>query len=78
MLAAKAPGAVTLDAAEGWRVNRARLARLLHKLPGEIDAAPYLDLLDVIEVMRADDEIEAQMVKQKLRQAARGRRRGRR
>lgn len=51
------PRNTVLDPGEGHRIARARLARLLHKLPHEIDAAPYQDVLDLLEVWRIDDEL---------------------
>lgn len=54
------------------RVNRVRLARLLHKLPAEIDAAPLADIADLIAVEEAEAE-----VRQIEQYKARGRGRGR-
>ena len=46
-----------LDPDEIRRVNRVRIAERLHKLPHEVDAAPYPDICDMLEVWRADDVI---------------------
>lgn len=43
-----------LDSEEVWRVNRVRLAMLLHRLPHEIDTMPFQDVVDVMEVERAE------------------------
>lgn len=43
-----------LDPEEVWRVNRVRLAMLLRRLPHEIDAMPFQDVVDVMEVERAE------------------------
>jgi hypothetical protein len=51
------PEQVTLDADEAYRINRARLAIKLHKLPHELDAMPLLDMADLVEVMKADDKL---------------------
>jgi len=50
---------VQFDEDEVWRINRARMARELHKLPSEIDDMPYLDMLDLIAVGNADNETTA-------------------
>jgi hypothetical protein len=52
---------------EVWRIRRVRLALRLNKLPHELDDAPLTDVMDMLEVLRTDDNL-AQM------QAARGRR----
>lgn len=77
-LAAKAPGAVSFDAEERWRISRARMALRLNKLPEELDRTPYLDIVDLVEVMRADDEAERAALRQQAARGARTRRRGRR
>lgn len=76
MLATKAPGAVRFDAGETRRIDRARLALRLNKLPHELDSAPLVDIMDVVEVMRADDELERQrLAKIQRRTSANHRRR---
>lgn len=45
-------GQLTVD--EVRRVDRVRLAVLLHKLPHEIDAAPFQDIVDLIEVQNGE------------------------
>ena len=50
---------VQFDGDEVWRIDRARMARELHKLPSEIDDMPYLDMLDLIAVGNADNETAA-------------------
>lgn len=76
MLATKAPGSVQLDADEVRRIHRARLALRLNKLPHELDSAPLVDIMDVIEIMRADDELERQAAsKMRARTAIQRRRR---
>ncbi len=41
------------------RINRARLALLLHKTPREIDAEPPRDIEDIIAIQQLDDELAA-------------------
>lgn len=64
---------VQFDEDEVWRINRARMARELHKLPSEIDDMPYLDMLDLIAVGNADSET-AKRQAPKRAAAVRGRR----
>lgn len=45
------------------RVERARMALLLHKLPSEIDAMPWQDYSDLIAVLEADDKLAKAKVK---------------
>jgi hypothetical protein len=53
------PKLTELEPDEVIRINRARLAILLHKTPHEIDATPVQDLEDLIAVKHMDDEINA-------------------
>lgn len=53
------PDQVTLFADEAYRINRARLAIKLHKLPGELDEMPLIDMADLVEVMKADEKLDA-------------------
>lgn len=39
------------------RIDRARLALKLHKLPSELDAAPLEDIADLMVVMKTDDNL---------------------
>jgi hypothetical protein len=50
------PTQVTLDPDEVERVNRVRLALLLHKTPAEIDALPEADYNDLMQVIWADSQ----------------------
>ena len=51
----RAPKSTVLEPGEARRITRARLARQLHKLPHEIDAAPMTDIHDLMEVWKMDD-----------------------
>lgn len=53
------PGQVMLYQDEAYRINRARLAIKLHKLPGELDEMPLTDMADLVEVMKADEKLDA-------------------
>lgn len=55
----KAPGAVSFDADEIDRLNRARLAIILGMTPEQVDAMPLEDQMDVLEIHRANRQIEA-------------------
>lgn len=57
------PRQVTLEAFEQHRINRARLAKMLHRLPGEIDAAPAQDIHDLIAVTNMDLKLQERMQK---------------
>ena len=59
MEAAKAPGFVSFDADEMDRLNRARLAIILGMRPDEVDAMSIEDQLDVLEINRAERELDA-------------------
>ena len=59
MLRYQFPKQVKLDEDEIAQVNRLRLAQLLHKTPGEIDAMPLEDALALLDLIRADEQIEA-------------------
>lgn len=62
-LATLMPDDVILEDDEAHRINRARLAFLLNKLPHEIDDAPLRDIQDLIAVRSG--EIEAEKMKPK-------------
>jgi hypothetical protein len=51
------PNQTQLSTDEAYRINRARLAVKLHKLPGELDEMPLKDFADLVEVMRMDDTL---------------------
>jgi hypothetical protein len=48
---------VHFTADEVRRVNRVRIAERLHKFPAEVDMQPLSDIVDIMEVWRADDLI---------------------
>lgn len=56
------PKQARLTREQASRIDRARLAMQLHKLPHELDAAPLADIADVLVVMKMDRKI-AQMKK---------------
>lgn len=58
------PKQVLLEKHEMYRINRARLALRLHKMPKEIDAAPTGDILDLIAVMNMDQTIQERRAQQ--------------
>ena len=58
---------VSLTDDEIDRINRANLALLLHKFPHEIDDMPLQDCDDVLEIARANDEIQALKTRRKTR-----------
>lgn len=47
-----------LDGEEAWQVTRARLAKMLHKLPSEIEGEEDGLIQEFIEVMNADHDME--------------------
>lgn len=53
-----APKQARLTKDEAHRIDRARLALMLHKLPSEVDAMPFTDVADLIEVMSTDRKLE--------------------
>ena len=53
------PSQVILEPHEIFRINRVRLAFLLHKLPDEIDRAKPRDIEDMINIKNVEDEIAA-------------------
>ena len=55
-----APKIHALEGEEVHRVNRVRMAFELRKLPAEIDAMPFTDYCDLLEVMLADRDYDAQ------------------
>jgi len=57
------PRQVQLEQFEMHRINRARLAIRLHKLPEEIDAAPAQDVHDLIAVINAEARLQERMQK---------------
>ena len=56
-MSVKFPEITELDADEAYRINRARLALLLHKDPAEIDKINVQDIHDLITVHEADQEL---------------------
>lgn len=68
------PEQAQLTEDEAWRISRVRLALKLNKLPHELDDAPLTDVMDMIAVMRTDDNL-AQMEAAKQRAKASGKRR---
>ena len=52
------PRQVTLDADEQWRITRVHVCERLHITPQEFDAIPYPDLCDILEVWKADQEVD--------------------
>lgn len=57
------PAQILFEPGEPERINRARLAMLLHKLPSEIDAEPYENIVDILAVQ--DGEAQARQLKAK-------------
>jgi hypothetical protein len=53
------PSHFSFDEGETWAITRIRLAQYLGQLPSAIDTMPYSDVAAVVEVMRADQEVEA-------------------
>lgn len=53
------PGLVSFDADEMDRLNRARLAIILGVTPDQVDAMPVEDQMDVLEIHRAERQLEA-------------------
>lgn len=54
---ARAPGSVLFDEDELRRIERAQVALLLHKTPGEVDSMSAEDIADVLAINGAMDEI---------------------
>ena len=52
------PTNTVLDPGESERISTSRLALILKKLPSEIEAESYVKLMDMVEVMRMDNEIQ--------------------
>lgn len=59
------PNSPVLTVQEIHRLNRVRIAERLHKLPSEIDLMPLTDVHDLMEVWRADSEIEKMQERRK-------------
>lgn len=49
---------IPLSAEDTWRNNRAQIAIRMKKLPHEIDAMPYEDYVDLMDVMGFNDEMQ--------------------
>lgn len=69
------PNQAQLGEDEAYRINRARLAVKLHKLPEELDAMPLTDYADLVEVMRMDDKLAEMEAAKRRSQMGRRRRR---
>lgn len=49
-----------LEEDEVWRVNRVRIAKYYGITPAQVDAMPYGDLLDTMQVMWAEEQEAAE------------------
>jgi hypothetical protein len=54
---------VIYEEAETWLIDRAWLAWQLKKLPSEIDAAPWVDLVDLAGIIANEEAEKLEAVK---------------
>lgn len=78
MLYAKSPGAVTFEPDEIEDINLIQVCLILNKLPDEVRAMNPRDLSLVLQIHRANQQIEAFRAEQKASAQRRAAKRGKR
>jgi hypothetical protein len=70
---AKAPGSIVWDAGEVEDINLIQVCLILHKTPAEVEAMNPRHVALVLEISKANSEIEAERAAKKAARAKRKR-----